>query len=87
MLTYGEKMFANFQWDNWSQFVQIYVYMCAPGTQPTHEPQQYCTLFSCYYKNKQLLITVHLFCSSVLTAAELQRLKLPIENKEEFGKN
>jgi len=49
-----------------------------------HEP---CTLYSGYYKNKQLLITVHLFCSSVLTDAELKRLKLQIENKEEFGKN
>jgi len=50
--------------------------MCAPRTQPMHEPQQYCTLFSGYYKDKQLLITVHLFCSSVLTAAELKRLKI-----------
>lgn len=66
--------------------MQIFVCMCAPGTQPTHESQQYCTLFSGYYKNKQLLITVHLFCSSILTAAELKRLKIQIENKEEFGK-
>ena len=60
MVTYGEKMFADFQWDNWSQFVQIFVYMCTTGTQPMQELQQYCTLFSGYYKNMQLLITVHL---------------------------
>jgi hypothetical protein len=87
MLTYGEKMFANFLQDNWSQFVQIFVYMCAPGTQSTHEPQQCCTLFSGYYKDKKFLIIVHLFCISVLNAAELKRLKLQIGNKEEFGKN
>jgi len=60
--------------------------MCAPGTQLTHEPQQYCALFSGYYKDKKFLIIIHLFCSSVLTAAELKRLKLQIENKEEFEK-
>jgi hypothetical protein len=43
--------------------------MCAPGTQSTHKPQQRCTLFSGYYKVKQLLIIVRLFCNSVLTAA------------------
>ena len=30
MPTYVEKMLANFLWDNWSQFVLIFVYMCVP---------------------------------------------------------
>jgi hypothetical protein len=56
--------------------------MCAPGTQLMHEPQQYCALFSGYYKDMKFLIIIPLFCSCVLTAAELKRLKLQIENKE-----
>ena len=51
--------------------MQIFVYVCVlQEHNPCTKPQQYCTLFSDYYKDKQLLITVQLFCKSVLTAAE-----------------